>query len=1297
MTAADGAVQHVTATGGFAYGVIGADIHVLGDGAPLYLLRRWSPPTPPPDAWLREVPSRLLHARSAVVGFTSRADELDRLRAWRDADGDLAAHWLHGPGGAGKTRLADRLAAESDAAGWLVVTATHGPGAVAVAPGSQDLRVDGKAGVLLVVDYADQWPQTHLRWLLSNALFAQPGTRTRLLLIARTDTAWPAVRGALVALRSRTSSSALTTLPPADRTTMFTAARDAFAPYYDLIDPADVRQPPDLDGNPEFGLTLAVHMTALVAVDAHAASRTPPADLAGTTAYLLDREHLHWHLMHERRDGYRTTPEAMHRVVFTATLTGAQPLAAAERVVADRLDLPDDAVGDHAACYPPEDGAALEPLYPDRLAEDFLALTLPGHDADHPAAPWAAETARAVLARVPTSREPADWTPRAVTFLAAAAHRWPHVAETLLLPLLRRDPHLAVAAGSGALGVVATIPGIDQTTLTGIIERFPAAVDPDLAAGVAAVANVHIGRRLVEETDLATKAVLYGALGSRLLAADRFDEALAAFTECVALRRELHAADPDAHAGTLAAGVDNLGIAMASLGRRDEAVRLGEEAVAAHRALFAVDPERFAVALSRSLGNLASHYTAVGRVREAEAVSDEAIALPRDPDESPDESVALLRVHGTRLRDKGEWAAAVAVFEERVALLRELVEANRLVHTPDLAIALGDLGTALADADRHPAALESTVEAVALFRGVATEDNSTQRVHLAVTLTHLADRLATAQRPQEAVDAAEEAVAIFRVEAERNPTAHAVSLAEARAALAVAQARAGRRADAVRTAGEAVAGLRGPAATYPDRFEPRLAIALGNHATDLATAGRPAEALAVAAEVVALRRRLAARDPERETAGLAAALSDLGARLTENGRPTDAVTAAAEAVELSRALLDAGELAGTRRLDKALTAHGLALVDAGRPAEAVAALTESVRLCRSLVEADTADSAGSLATALVNLSLALAASGRSTEALATGVDAIAALRPLAAAVPEVFRPHLARALANHGELLAELDRVPEAVTVLRESLARYRDLAAVEEGFEFDVAHGSARLGAVLYRQGEHTEAATILKDAVVRHRALAAAEPAAFTLPLARTLRLSALATARAGGDRDAALREAEESLALLRSLSASPDDIADALELIELLPIIPAPPRPDPELARTREVLRRSHTASRWLGLRLLVPAALYTAVGVFTAVRGAVPVTIATALVVAVAVLSALMFALRSDYATVPFSVFAVCTDTKSAVLLLGIAAITWFDRIVTDPGLWITFAAALIVATLSAVWARISVESVIGRVG
>ncbi|WP_442809645.1 lipid II flippase MurJ, partial [Streptomyces sp. SR27] len=303
--------QHVTAHSGYAYGVIGADIHVYGDGSPIYLLQNWrrAPATDP--EWLRELPSRMLNSRFEVVPFTGRDAELAGLRAWRDEGPRLAVRWMHAPGGQGKTRLAARFADSTQDEGWRVVAATNGPGSVQPPPGSHDLSVEGRDGVLLVVDYADRWPLTHLTWLFSNALLHRAGVRARVLLLARTADAWPAVRASVSNLQAGTSSMVLEDLP--DGNEMYEAARDAFAVRYGV--PAAPGPPPP------YGLTLALHMAALVSVDAQAHGRRPPADLAGLTVYLLDREHLHWGTLFARGDGrYATPPQAMNRAVFAAAL-----------------------------------------------------------------------------------------------------------------------------------------------------------------------------------------------------------------------------------------------------------------------------------------------------------------------------------------------------------------------------------------------------------------------------------------------------------------------------------------------------------------------------------------------------------------------------------------------------------------------------------------------------------------------------------------------------------------------------------------------------------------------------------------------------------------------------------------------------------------------------------------------------------------------------------------------------------------------------------------------------------------
>ncbi|MBI1758764.1 MAG: hypothetical protein HYR62_06010 [Actinobacteria bacterium] len=437
-------IQHVTATAGFAYGVIGADMHLLGTGTPLYVLANHDTGAPADSAWLIEVPSRMLDARNAVVTFTGRATELAKLHTWRMGGGPrMAGRWLHAPGGQGKTRLANQLAAAATADSWKVVAATHGPGTALPPPGSQDLRLDHHAGLLLIVDYADRWPASHLNWLLSNALLHQPGIPTRILMLARAQTMPPAIDKTLTDLRATVSHQLLEPLPAdGDRAGMFTAARDGFAAHYPAADVAAVSPPTFLD-HADLGLTLAIHMAALVAVDAHVHGLRRPTDPAGLTSYLLAREYDHWNHLYTQgcHDGrptgldHTTPPSVMAQAVFTAVLTGPvnHPTGKGVLVGLDLETHPARVLTDHAHCYPPPGSThVLQPLHPDRLAEDYLAAATSRY-------PWAPTTATTLLARDSGGTAPA-WTPRAVTFLAAAAHRHPDLAETILYPLLRTDP-----------------------------------------------------------------------------------------------------------------------------------------------------------------------------------------------------------------------------------------------------------------------------------------------------------------------------------------------------------------------------------------------------------------------------------------------------------------------------------------------------------------------------------------------------------------------------------------------------------------------------------------------------------------------------------------------------------------------------------------------------------------------------------------------------------------------------------------------------------------------------------------
>ncbi|MFI9583842.1 hypothetical protein ACIHCQ_18785 [Streptomyces sp. NPDC052236] len=809
--AGPGPRQVVRVDSGFGYGVVGADLHVFPDRGPVYLLSSHrSAPARQDTEWLTSQPSRLLNARFQVVDFTGRDKEQAELAAWRDGGGPrAAAMWLHGPGGQGKTRLSAQFATDSAAAGWKVVTATHGSGAIQAHLGSQDLRLDGAAGLLLVVDYADRWPLSHLTWLFSNKLLDR-GLPTRLLLLARSVVPWPAVRAALEDAEVETGDHALRPLDDraggvGARQAMFTVARDCFAIRYGLADPSVIGVPDHLD-RPDFGLVLALHMAALVAVDAHTRGSSPPKDMAGLSAYLLNRERRHWTRLYELRlEGldYETPPGAMSQVVFTAALTGAAPHPDGTTLLSGlRLERPGRLLADHTTCYPPQEpGTVLEPLYPDRLAEDFLALALPGHEATgYPVAPWAVDTIGALIARDADGSLPAHLA-RALTFLASAAapHRWPHAVRHLE-NLLRADSALAVAAGGAALTALAAVD-LDPAVLGAVDAHIPRHGQADLDAGIAAFTQRLTERRLAATDDPAEHARLYQNLGFRMSRAGHREAAVAAAEEAVVIFRRLAAADPAAYEPALATALAHVSERAFEASRMEASRRAAEEAVAIFRRLAAADPAAYEPGLALSLSHLGQGMSEGRKPEEALAATERAMGIfqrlaatdPATYEPGLALTLANAAIFSWQLR---RWQDALSAAERAVAVIRRLVAAGPAVPVSELT------------------------------RSVAVDESD-----LATALLNLGFLLWGERRREDSVTALREAAGIKRRLAAVNPTAHEPSLAHVLSTLGTYLAQSGQGNEALTVTGETAEIYRRLAAESPDEFGEPLREAYEAHQT----------------------------------------------------------------------------------------------------------------------------------------------------------------------------------------------------------------------------------------------------------------------------------------------------------------------------------------------------------------------------------------------------------------------------------------------------------------------------------
>ncbi|MFV2019347.1 tetratricopeptide repeat protein [Micromonospora sp. LOL_023] len=1175
----------VSATAGFAYGVVGADVHVFGDGTPVYLLHTWLPPQPPDDEWLRALPSRMLNAQHAVVEFTGRTDELAALHRWRQSGARLSVRWLHGPGGAGKSRLAAQFAAESTAQGWKVVTAVQGPGSVLPPAGSQDLRLGGKFGIVLIVDYADRWPLSHLTWLLSNALLHQVGVPARVLLLARSTNGWPAVRASLANHQADTSAQLLAPLPDAgERDQMFAVARDSFARRYGLAGPPSVTPPVPLD-DPAMGLTLAVHMAALVAVDAWLREGPNPSDAAGLTVYLLDREHLYWttlygdgtHRLAPDGQPFRTPPQVMNQVAFTAALTGPVRDTAGPGVL-DRLNLaaragPDSAspqltatqvLMDHAVCYPPEPDTTLTPFYPDRLAEDFLALTTPGHQADYPAQDWASDTAGRIL-RLADKDPAAGDLGRAITFLAAATDRWPHLGRRILYPMIRLEPVLALAGGSPALTALASITDPDVPTLEAIEAVLPYGSHIDLDVGIAVLVRRLTNLRLPCTNDPVKRAGLLHVLARRLQYAGDLEAALESANETVSIYQHLAADEPTAHRRALGDALTNLANLLWQLGRATEAISPIQQALAIQRDLVATaeaDNSRI-VTLAGTLDTtatvlaLAGHQDAalaaareaidvqhrhelaptlrwsllntysqclnrVGRRVEAFApMRDAAVICRQLAQENPGEylpslSVALLNI-SLQYSEAGAYRDALEPARESVDIARELADVNPVAYRPMLGSALHMLAAVFDDLGERQNAVTTLREAVELRRELANEQPVTHLPGLADSLINLSGMLHVVRDPR-TIECAHEAVVLYRQLAAADPQIHLGGLAAALNRYSSALSAAGREHDALNAIWESTRIRRQLSQRHPAVHLPHLVSSLQSLSIRLAALGRFAEALPPSQEATGILRGLARTEPNRFLPTLSATLYNLSNRLSALRRFSEALTAAQESTTIRRRLAANDPGLHLPALAMCLNQLGDRLATVGRLSEAATVTGESVTILRRLAQTDPAVHLPNLATSLGGMASRLAALGQPEPALAHSVEAVAIYRTLVQRNHAAYLPVLANMLTNLASDLAGLGRLTEALTVGEEAIAIRRHLAAANpEGQLPHLADDLYNHGIYLYQLGWWEPAMVAVDEAVRILRSQLPRDAERFRNPLLSALESLQVILTQSGRRRDA------------------------------------------------------------------------------------------------------------------------------------------------------------------------------------
>ena len=982
----DGAGQvHASGAGSIAAGrdVINPqthvnEIHVHESAADRETYRLVTWPRPEGVIRARERPSLLLAVRYAVVPFDAerRRVQIESMTAWREAvdcgSAEMSVFLLHGSGGQGKTRLAVHVAEESAREGWQVMAAQHGVSARRLAPpGSQPGRgfeVAGDArGLLVVVDYAERWPAVDLLALIEDLVGI--GVPVRLLLVARpAGLWWSALAHHLhtTAIPAQTLALPALAVEVADRQAVFVDARDAFAAVLEVPHAEQIPPPAALAGD-GFQQVLTVHMAALVAVHerslssrAHDAAGDfpPPSDAdvhedpTALAVYLLDRERAHWQQMHAAGI-LDTRADTMAAATYLATLTGPLSYSDGQQVLTHTglASTPETArrvLVDHACCYPPSSSAAtvLEPLYPDRLGEDFVALQtplLPGtwHTADgagredaglygdldpwtahgYRADPWADTALTALLAPATSSGgeasgHPADYARSVIRVLIETARRWPHIAQQRLYPLLAAHPHLAVMAGSAALTALAyldqdtTTDGAAETGIISVLEAvmavLPAQSDANLDIGVLAVTRRLVGHQLAASCDPAEQAGLHLTLGCRYGFARLYSQAQEHIAQAVALLMPLVKVDPDAHFHTLITAMNNLSITLHHLGQPESALTAITEVVRTRRQCCS-DPDTDEHELAVALSNLALSLGNVGRREDALAAITEAVQIryhlaELHPDKWLPELVAALNNQATCSAELGLWHDSLAASTEAVTISQRLEAQSAGAFVPNLAVSLINQSRAHGAVGQRHGALASITRAVALLRHLASRQPDGYLPDLATSLNALSIDHGELGQFQQALAAISEAVQIRRRLAEQYPDVYLPDLANSLNTFSVWSGQLRQHDESFAAISEAVQIWRRLTIQHSQVHLPHLANGLSNLATNLNELGRGGKALGAISEAVQIRRRIAEQHPDVYLPDLADSLHNLAVHLDHLGQPHHSLAAITEAITIRQHL-----------------------------------------------------------------------------------------------------------------------------------------------------------------------------------------------------------------------------------------------------------------------------------------------------------------------------------------------------------------------------------------------------------
>ncbi|MFD6426158.1 tetratricopeptide repeat protein [Streptomyces sp. NPDC060198] len=587
----------------------------------------------------------------------------------------------------------------------------------------------------MIVDYAERWPQADLIDFLSDCR-QQAVQPIRVLLVARSAGGWWSTP-----TRHLTDwGHAFDDVPllpldhdeGVDRSALYAQACRYFASIIGVTVPDGSR---DLSGD-GFSTVLSLHMAALVDVEAKRRGEVLTGRQGEISSYLMKRERDYWESLlksHQVSIG----PDVFAQTVYTAILTGALPridaLAALARTGIDSNEPTAKVLKDHAVAYPVQQfGTALEPLHPDLLGEDFLALLLPAEPVMSSLAdPWSVDAPRRlVTGRTASGDRPAGapWVKPSLITLIETARRWEHVTRQQLVPLLADRPEVFSRAGSAAISRLADNQWIPESVLDAFEARLPFR-NVELDAGAAVLSGRLETYRLERAgDDSSARAEVYRNLAHRLYAVGDHAGAAVRMQRSLKIRVQL-AGDGDDELAELAFDLDAAGIMFHMNGNREYALTASRGAVNIFTDLVGRLKSKdlklaheYRSRLTYALANFSARSlpAEVRRDTAREGVRQSRLAIgDGDPTQDHIELSGCLQNLGNALSELDQWEEALTCLQEAVAIRRVQAVRNFGFYAPLLNTALSALWTHQAKKGPLVQVISTAEEKVRLLRELA--------------------------------------------------------------------------------------------------------------------------------------------------------------------------------------------------------------------------------------------------------------------------------------------------------------------------------------------------------------------------------------------------------------------------------------------------------------------------------------------------------------------------------------------------------------------------------------------------